>query len=152
MEEIIIYCDGACSGNPGPGGFGCITKRGDKEEELSGGELLTTNNRMELLSAITSLEMIPRRSKITIVSDSQYLIKGMTEWISGWQMKGWINSKKEPVKNKDLWLKLINLSKKHSIKWEWVRGHEGHKENERCDYLAREYIKKFKIQNLKFKI
>jgi len=97
---------------------------------------------MELLSAIKAIEKIHKPSKITIVSDSQYLIKGMTEWIFGWQKKGWVNSKKEPVKNKDLWIRLINLSKKHNINWEWIRGHEGHKENERCDQLAREYIKK----------
>ncbi len=153
MNEITIYCDGACSGNPGPGGFGYIIRKDGKSAEFKGGSPSATNNRMELTAAIKAIEKIKQRSKITVVSDSQYLVKGMTEWISGWQKRGWINSQKDPVKNKDLWLKLIELSKKHDIRWEWVRGHEGHIENEKCDRLAREYIDKIKYQisNIKTK-
>ncbi|OGL50920.1 MAG: ribonuclease HI [Candidatus Schekmanbacteria bacterium RIFCSPHIGHO2_02_FULL_38_11] len=144
MQEITIYCDGACSGNPGPGGFGYIIKKSCKSAEFKGGSPATTNNRMELIAAIKAIEKIKHHSKITVVSDSQYLVKGMTEWIFGWQKRGWINSQKDPVKNKDLWLKLLELSKKHNIKWEWIKGHDGHPENERCDELAREYIEKIK--------
>ena len=115
MQEITIYCDGACSGNPGPGGFGYIIKKSCKSAEFKGGSPATTNNRMELIAAIKAIEKIKHHSKITVVSDSQYLVKGMTEWIFGWQKRGWINSQKDPVKNKDLWLKLLELSKKHKI-------------------------------------
>ena len=144
MNEITIYCDGACSGNPGPGGFGYIIIKNDRSAEFKGGCRSTTNNRMELIAAIKAIEKIKHHSKITVVSDSQYLVKGMTEWIFGWQKRGWINSQKDPVKNKDLWLKLLELSKKHNIKWEWIKGHDGHPENERCDELARKYIEKIK--------
>jgi len=138
---IEIFCDGACSGNPGPGGFGAILKSGKSEKELSGGEIITTNNRMELTAAITALESLTRPCSVTVTSDSQYMVKGMTEWISGWIRKGWINSKKEQVLNRDLWERLQELSLTHRIEWKWVRGHAGHVENERCDELARAAIR-----------
>lgn len=138
--NVEIFCDGACSGNPGPGGFGCILRAGGKEKELSGSELVTTNNRMELLAAITALESLKRPCKVVLTSDSQYLVKGMTEWISGWLKRGWKNSKKEDVLNRDLWERLLALSNVHTIEWTWIRGHNGHRENERCDQLARDAI------------
>jgi len=138
---IEIYCDGACSGNPGPGGFGAVLRAGKREKELSGGELNTTNNRMELTAAITALEALSRPCTVSVTTDSQYLVKGMTEWIFSWIKKGWVNSKKDPVVNRDLWERLYALSKTHRIEWKWVRGHSGHSENERCDDLARAAIK-----------
>ncbi len=142
MSTLIeIFCDGACSGNPGPGGFGAILKSGRSVKEISGGEIITTNNRMELTAAITALESLNRPCVVSVTSDSQYLVKGMTEWLSGWIRKGWINSKKEPVLNRDLWERLQELSRTHQIQWNWVRGHAGHIENERCDVLARAAIK-----------
>ena len=137
---IEIFCDGACSGNPGPGGFGAILRSGKLEKELSGAEFDTTNNRMELTGAITALEALKRPSKAVLTTDSQYLVKGMNEWLSGWIKRGWINSKKDPVLNRDLWERLDSLSKIHSVEWKWVRGHSGHPENERCDELARAAI------------
>jgi len=138
---IEIFCDGACSGNPGPGGFGAVLRAGKREKELSGGELNTTNNRMELTAAITALEALSRPCTVSVTTDSQYLVKGMTEWIFSWIKKGWVNSKKDPVVNRDLWERLYALSKTHRIEWKWVRGHSGHSENERCDDLARAAIK-----------
>jgi len=142
--KVEIFCDGACSGNPGAGGFGCILRCGDKEKELSGAEPLTTNNRMELTGAMTALESLKRPCEVTLTTDSQYLVKGMTEWINGWVKKDWINSKKEPVLNRDLWERLLALDKTHRITWKWVRGHNGHVENERCDELARAAIEELK--------
>ena len=140
-EPVVeIFCDGACSGNPGPGGYGAILRYGRHVKELSGGAGETTNNRMEMTAAIEALRQLNRPSQVLITTDSQYLVKGMTEWIAGWQRKGWVNSKKEPVVNKDLWEQLLNLTKTHSVQWKWVRGHDGHVENERCDQLAREGI------------
>lgn len=138
--KVEIFSDGACSGNPGPGGYGTILRYGDNQKELSGGETLTTNNRMELLGAIRGLEALTRPCEVVITTDSQYLVKGMTEWLAGWVKKGWRNSKKEEVLNRDLWERLLELSQKHSIRWVWVRGHNGHAENERCDELARKAI------------
>jgi len=137
---VEIFCDGACSGNPGPGGFGAILRYGGHVKELSGGARETTNNRMEMTAAIEALRQLTRPCQVQITTDSQYLVKGMTEWIEGWQRKGWRNSKKEPVVNKDLWEQLLALTKAHSVQWKWVRGHDGHVENERCDQLAREGI------------
>ena len=139
-QVVEIFCDGACSGNPGPGGFGAILRYGGNVKELSGGARDTTNNRMEMTAAIEALRQLTRPCRVRITSDSQYLVKGMTEWIEGWQSKGWRNSKKEPVLNKDLWEMLLALTKPHSVQWKWVRGHAGHAENERCDQLAREAI------------
>ena len=137
---VEIFCDGACSGNPGPGGYGAVMRYGGCLKELSGGARDTTNNRMEMMAAIEALRQLTRPCQILITSDSQYLVKGMTEWIAGWQLKGWRNSKKEPVVNKDLWELLLALTKSHSVQWKWVKGHAGHVENERCDQLAREAI------------
>jgi ribonuclease HI len=140
---IEIFCDGACSGNPGPGGFGAILRAGNKMRELSGGEKETTNNRMEMTAAITALEALSRPCRVTVTTDSQYLVKGMNEWLHGWLRKGWLNSKKEPVLNRDLWERLNALAAVHDIEWRWVKGHDGHAENERCDELARLAIKQF---------
>ena len=137
---VEIFSDGACSGNPGPGGYGTILRFGKHVKELSGYDPETTNNRMELLGAIAGLEALTRPCQVHVTTDSQYLVKGMTEWISGWQRKGWKNSKKEEVANRDLWERLVELGKIHDITWIWVRGHAGHAENERCDELARQAI------------
>lgn len=139
--RIEIFCDGACSGNPGPGGYGAILRAGSNIKELSGAELETTNNRMELTAAITALEALTRPCSVVLTTDSQYLVKGMKEWLGGWIRKGWVNSRKDPVLNRDLWERLHVLSQHHSIDWQWVKGHSGHPENERCDELARVAIK-----------
>jgi ribonuclease HI len=139
-QTVEIFCDGACSGNPGPGGFGAILRYGVHVKEVSGGAHATTNNRMEMTAAIEALRLLTRPCCVIISTDSQYLVKGMTEWITGWQRKGWRNSKKEPVVNKDLWEVLLDLTRSHSVQWRWVKGHAGHAENERCDELARAAI------------
>ncbi|MDD2851197.1 MAG: ribonuclease HI [Desulfuromonadaceae bacterium] len=139
-QLVEIFCDGACSGNPGPGGYGAILRFGRHTKEISGGAKETTNNRMELTAAVEALRQLKRPCRVQITTDSQYLVKGMTEWIAGWQRKNWRNSKKEPVVNKDLWVQLLTLSAPHSVQWQWVKGHAGHTENERCDQLAREAI------------
>jgi ribonuclease HI len=141
---VEIFCDGACSGNPGVGGYGSILRCNGKVKELSGAEGATTNNRMEMSGAIAALEALSRSCEVVVTTDSQYLVKGMTEWLSGWLKRGWVNSKKEPVLNRDLWERLLALSKEHKIRWVWVRGHNGHLENERCDELARAAIDTFK--------
>lgn len=140
VSIVHVFCDGACSGNPGPGGYGAILRCNGREKEISGGAAETTNNRMELTAAIEALRQLKRPCKVVITTDSQYLVKGMTEWIHGWLRKGWQNSKREPVVNRDLWEALLELSRIHTIEWKWVRGHDGHVENERCDQLAREAI------------
>jgi ribonuclease HI len=137
---VEIFSDGACSGNPGPGGYGTLLRCGDHVRELSGFAPETTNNRMELLGAIAGLEALTRPCLVRVTTDSQYVCKGMTEWIQGWRKKGWKNSKKEDVANRDLWERLLTLSGRHQITWHWVRGHAGHPENERCDELARQSI------------
>lgn len=134
---VHIFCDGACSGNPGPGGYGAILRYNGHEKEISGAAAHTTNNRMELTAAIEALKLLTRPCRVVITTDSQYLVKGITEWIITWQRKGWQNSKKEPVVNRDLWEELLELTRMHTITWQWVRGHDGHIENERCDCLAR---------------
>ena len=139
-QIVEIFCDGACSGNPGPGGYGSILRYGSIVKELNGGTKDTTNNRMEITAAIEALRQLTRPCRVSITTDSQYLVKGMTEWIEGWQRKGWRNSKKEPVLNRDLWELLLDLTKPHTVQWLWVKGHAGHPENERCDELAREGI------------
>jgi len=144
--QVEIFCDGACSGNPGVGGYGSILRCGNTVKELSGAEGATTNNRMEMSAAIAALEALKRPCEVVITTDSQYLVKGMTEWLPGWVRRGWVNSKKEPVLNRDLWEKLLALSKTHKIRWAWVRGHNGHVENERCDELARGAIEAFRSQ------
>ncbi|MBE0574525.1 MAG: ribonuclease HI [Desulfuromonadales bacterium] len=137
---VEIFSDGACSGNPGPGGWGTILRFGDHVKEFSGYEPETTNNRMELLGAIAGLEALKRPCRVALTTDSQYVKKGMTEWITGWVKSGWKNSQKKPVANRDLWERLLELTEPHQIEWHWVRGHDGHAENERCDALARAAI------------
>ncbi|NNK16301.1 MAG: ribonuclease HI [Sulfitobacter sp.] len=149
MPELYAYTDGACSGNPGPGGWGVLmqAKQGDqviRERELKGGEAETTNNRMELLAAINALEALARPSEITIVTDSNYVKNGITEWIFGWKKNGWKNAAKKPVKNAELWQRLDEANARHQVTWEWVKGHAGHPENERADELARDGMKRFK--------
>jgi ribonuclease HI len=136
--SIKIYVDGACSGNPGKGGYGCIVKNGLVYTEFFGAEPDTTNNRMELLGAIVALESLKSNYvDIEVFSDSQYLVKGMNGWVHDWIKNGWRNSKKQATPNKDLWLRLLSLAKRHVIVWTWIKGHAGHIENERCDQLAR---------------
>ena len=139
---VEIFSDGACSGNPGPGGYGSILRCAGKEKEISGWAPDTTNNRMELTAVIEALRQLTRPCRIIITTDSQYVVKGMTEWIAGWQRNGWRNSKKEQVLNRDLWEALLEQAQGHDITWKWVRGHDGHAENERCDSLAREALEK----------
>lgn len=142
LTKVEIFCDGACSGNPGPGGYGAILRCRGVEKELSGGEPATTNNRMELQAAIAALTELTRPCQVTVTTDSQYLVKGCTEWVRSWQKNGWKNSKKEPVMNRDLWERLVELLAAHQITWCWVKGHAGHTENERCDQLAREALER----------
>lgn len=137
---VEIFTDGACSGNPGPGGYGIVMKHGKSCREISGYDEATTNNRMEMMAVIEALKALKKPCKVSIVSDSSYVVKGMTEWISGWQKKNWMNSQKKPVLNRDLWEMLLKLSNPHDIEWVWVKGHHGHIENEQCDKLAREAI------------
>lgn len=132
-----IFADGACLGNPGPGGYGAIIKRPQGAREISGCEPETTNNRMELTAVIEALRQLERPSNIVVVTDSNYVVQGMTEWLPGWIKRQWRNSRKKPVLNKDLWEILADLSRPHQIEWQWVKGHQGHPENERCDHLAK---------------
>ena len=138
--SVEIFSDGACSGNPGPGGWGTVLRCGGHEKEFSGYDPETTNNRMELLGAIAGLEALTRPCRVAMTTDSQYVKKGMTEWIDGWVKRGWKNSQKKPVANRDLWERLLVLTEPHQVEWHWVRGHDGHAENERCDALARAAI------------
>ncbi|HEX8947983.1 MAG TPA: ribonuclease HI [Dissulfurispiraceae bacterium] len=138
---VEIYADGACSGNPGVGGFGAILRSGEKVLELSGCEGLTTNNRMELLGVISALERLKAPSRVRVTTDSNYVVKGMNEWIGGWIRNGWKNSQKKEVLNRDLWERLLKVAAPHEIEWAWIKGHNGHPENERCDLLARNAIK-----------
>ena len=142
--HIEIHTDGACSGNPGPGGWGALLRYGQSEKELSGGEKLTTNNRMELLAAIEAIESLNKSCRIDLYTDSQYVQKGISEWLPNWIKRGWKNAKGEPVKNQDLWQRLNLATKTHQIKWHWVKGHSGHPENERVDNLARLATDKYK--------
>lgn len=138
---VDAYTDGACSGNPGPGGWGAILRYGEQERELSGGEPHTTNNRMELMAAIRALEALKRPCRVRIHTDSRYLRDGITGWIHNWKRNGWKTAARKPVKNADLWQRLDAALGKHQIEWHWVRGHAGHPENERADALARQAIK-----------
>jgi ribonuclease HI len=139
-ERVIIHTDGACSGNPGPGGWGAILSYGGKERELMGGEAHTTNNRMELLAAISALEVLKRPCAIDLYTDSEYLRGGITGWINSWKRNGWRTKDKKPVKNIDLWQRLDAALGEHRIQWHWVKGHSGHALNERVDQLAREGV------------
>lgn len=135
-QVVEMFTDGACRGNPGPGGWGVVLRFQGKEKELFGGEALTTNNRMELMAAIQGLEALTKPCDVVLTTDSQYVMKGITEWMVGWKRKGWMTSARKPVKNIDLWQRLDQALARHSVKWEWVRGHTGHIENERADVLA----------------
>ena len=140
-DEIVeIYSDGACRGNPGPGGWGVLLRSKGKEKELWGGEAATTNNRMELTAAIRALEALKRPSRVQLYTDSLYVLKGISEWLPGWKRKGWVTADKKPVKNVDLWKRLEELNARHEVEWKWVRGHAGHPENERADRLANKGI------------
>lgn len=136
MSPVIIHTDGACKGNPGPGGWGAILQSGGKVKELSGGEQLTTNNRMELTAAIMALEALTRPCKVDLHTDSKYVMDGITGWIHGWKARGWKTADKNPVKNDDLWKRLDAARARHEVKWHWVKGHAGHELNERADQLA----------------
>lgn len=136
MTAVEIFTDGACKGNPGPGGWGAIIRSGAHEKELSGGEPVTTNNRMELLAAIRSLQALKRPCHVKLTTDSVYVRDGITKWIYGWQKNGWKTSAKKPVKNAELWQELVEATAPHRIDWRWVKGHSGHPENERADKLA----------------
>lgn len=136
-DRVEIYTDGACSGNPGPGGWGAILRCRGSEKELSGGEKLTTNNRMEMQAVLAALTALTRPCAVDLYTDSEYVKKGMTEWLRGWKARGWKTADKKPVKNEDLWRALDEAAARHRIDWHWVRGHAGHPENERADALAR---------------
>ncbi len=136
LKVVHVYTDGACKGNPGPGGWGALLSHGDHERELCGGEPATTNNRMELTAVIRALEALKHRRKVKLHTDSQYVQKGITEWIVNWKKRGWKTADKKPVKNDDLWRELDVLAAKHDIQWIWVKGHAGHDGNERADALA----------------
>lgn len=133
---VVIYTDGACKGNPGPGGWGVWLRSGEHEKELFGGEAVTTNNRMELTAVIEALGALKRRCKVQIYTDSQYVRKGITEWVAGWKRKGWVTADRKPVKNQDLWMRLDELAATQDVQWHWVRGHDGDPGNEKADELA----------------
>ena len=136
--QVVIHTDGACSGNPGPGGWGAVLHFRDQEKELWGGELATTNNRMELMAAIQALEALKRPCRVELHTDSQYVQKGIHEWIHSWKRRGWLTADKKPVKNDDLWKRLDAARLRHEVDWRWVKGHAGHEFNERADALARQ--------------
>ncbi len=140
--RVDIFTDGACSGNPGPGGWAAILRSGAHEKELSGGQVSTTNNRMELTAVIRGLETLKRPTSVTVHTDSRYVMDGVTQWMSRWKKNGWKTSDKKPVKNEELWRELDSLCERHDVHWRWVRGHSGHDENERADALARAAIPK----------
>ena len=136
LPLVEIATDGACKGNPGPGGWGAVIRYGDREKDISGGELLTTNNRMELMAAIEALNALKRPCRVKLSTDSRYVMDGLTKWLKGWQRNGWRTSDRKPVKNADLWQALIDAAAPHRIEWQWVKGHAGHPDNERADRLA----------------
>lgn len=144
MKLVEIFTDGACKGNPGPGGWGALLRYGENVKELFGGEENTTNNRMELMAAIVALETLNRPCEIVVTTDSQYVRQGITEWLEGWKNRGWKNSAKKPVKNADLWQRLDAATQPHQIEWKWVKGHSGHPENEKADQLANKGVEELK--------
>lgn len=143
MSEVEIYTDGACRGNPGPGGWGAVLRYRGREKVLSGAEALTTNNRMELTAAIMALEKLRRRCRVRLTTDSEYLRKGITEWLPDWKRRDWKTADRKPVKNQDLWQRLDAVASRHEIRWHWVKGHSGHPGNERADALANQAIDEF---------
>ena len=140
MKKIIVHCDGACEGNPGPGGWAAVLQYGEKRREICESVLATTNNRMELQAAIEALRALKEICEVEVHTDSEYLRQGMTSWVRGWKVKGWKTKERRPVKNADLWQELDVLASKHKVTWHWLKGHAGHVENERCDILAVEQI------------
>ena len=136
MKHVEVFTDGACKGNPGPGGWGVLLRAGKHEKELSGSEPQTTNNRMEMTAVIRGLNALIEPCQVQLYTDSKYVVEGITKWVHGWKRKGWINASKQPVRNADLWHDLIEAAARHEISWNWVRGHNGHVENERVDKLA----------------
>ncbi len=140
MEKVSIFTDGACRGNPGPGGWGAILRAGDREKELYGAEPHTTNNRMELTAAISALEALKRPCEVTLTTDSQYVRQGITQWLAAWKRRGWKTADRKPVKNQDLWERLEKATHRHKVHWHWIKGHSGHPENERADALANRAI------------
>jgi ribonuclease HI len=148
MTQVEIFTDGACRGNPGPGGWGALLRWGDQERTLHGGEAQTTNNRMELMAAIQALEALNRACRVELTTDSQYLRKGITEWMADWKRRGWKTAGKKPVKNRDLWERLDALTARHDIHWHWVKGHAGHDENERVDALANRGIDELRRESI----
>ncbi len=136
MSDVEIFTDGACKGNPGPGGWGAVIRSGSREKEISGGEPLTTNNRMELLAAIRGLEALNRPCRVSLYTDSNYVRDGITKWVHGWKRNGWKTADRKPVKNTELWQALVDAASTHQVEWHWVKGHSGHPENERADRLA----------------
>lgn len=148
MNKVEIFTDGACRGNPGPGGWGALLRYNGVEKELSGAEADTTNNRMELIAVIEALRALNRQCNIDLTTDSQYVKQGITEWIRQWKLRGWKTSQRKPVKNVDLWQQLDELTQQHQIKWHWVKGHSGHKENEQADALANQAIDKLLTDGL----
>jgi ribonuclease HI len=139
-NRVWIYTDGACRGNPGPGGWGAILRQGDNEKELYGAEAQTTNNRMELMAAIQALQALKRPCDVTLTTDSQYVRKGITEWLPQWKRRNWMTADRQPVKNRDLWERLECAILQHRVQWDWIKGHSGHPENERADALANRAI------------
>ncbi len=146
MPQVEIYTDGACRGNPGPGGWAALLRSQGVEKMFSGAELETTNNQMELMAAIQGLESLTRRSSVSLTTDSQYVRQGITQWIHGWKRNGWKTSQKQPVKNKELWQRLDAAVEQHQVEWHWVKGHSGHEENERVDQAANDAIDEMQSQ------
>ncbi|MED5239859.1 MAG: ribonuclease HI [Pseudomonadota bacterium] len=146
VKKVAIFTDGACRGNPGPGGWGVVLRYGDKEKEMHGGEPETTNNRMELMAAIAGLEALRQPCHVTLTTDSRYVMDGVTQWMPNWKKRGWKTASKQPVKNVDLWQRLDAATAPHEIQWQWVKGHSGHPENERADALANKGIDEMNIQ------
>jgi ribonuclease HI len=146
-QQIEIFTDGACRGNPGPGGWGVMLRFQGKEKTLCGGEIETTNNRMELMAAIIGLESLKESSSVSLTTDSKYVMNGITDWIDNWKRRGWKTAAKKPVKNEDLWRRLDNICQQHDINWQWVKGHSGHRENELVDALANQGLDELLLQN-----
>ena len=147
MKQVAAYTDGACKGNPGPGGWGALLRFNGHEKELCGGEAETTNNRMELMAAIQALEALRESCHVTLTTDSEYVRKGITEWLPNWKARNWRTAARKPVKNADLWQRLEKASSRHKVDWRWVKGHSGHAENERADALANQGIEQHRESN-----